>query len=100
MNPRVSGISGPLQGATVSMACGGLSIGRDPSNHLWISDPALWRQHCLLTRKGAQVIIRDLGRRNGTSAHGMAVDEGRLRHGGQSSGGAWALMFLREGGEG
>ena len=99
MNPRVSGISGPLQGATVSMACGELSIGRDPSNHLWISDPALSRQHCLLTRKGDQVIIRDLGSRNGTSVNGMAVDEGQLRHGDQISVGSSVLMFLLEGGE-
>ena len=99
MNPRVSGISGPFRGTAVSMACGELSIGRDPSNHLWISDPALSRQHCLLTRKGDQVFIRDLGSRNGTSVNGMAVGEGQLRHGDQISVGSSVLMFLLEGGE-
>jgi transcriptional regulator with GAF, ATPase, and Fis domain len=99
MNPRVSGISGPFQGATFSLACGELSIGRDPSNHVWISDPALSRQHCLLTRKGDQFIIRDLGSRNGTSVNGMAVDEVQLQHGDQISVGTSVLMFLLEGGE-
>src|SRR5246127_2034581 len=99
MNPRVSGISGPFQGATFSLAGGELSIGRDPSNHVWISDPALSRQHCLLARKGDQFIIRDLGSRNGTSVNGMAVDEVELQNGDQISVGTSVLMFLLEGGE-
>jgi len=99
MNPRVSGISGPFQGATFSLAGGELSIGRDPSNHVWISDPALSRQHCLLARKGDQFIIRDLGSRNGTSVNGMAVDEVELQHGDQISVGTSVLMFLLEGSE-
>src|ERR1700757_4372797 len=99
MNPRVSGISGPFQGATFSVASGEVSIGRDPSNHLWISDLALSRQHCLLMRKGDQFIIRDLGSRNGTSVNGMSIDEVQLQHGDQISIGESVLMFLLEGGE-
>ena len=99
MNPRVSGVSGPFQGVTFSLATGELSIGRDPSNHLWISDPALSRQHCLLTRKGDQFILRDLGSRNGTSVNGMSVDEVQLHHGDQISIGTSVLVFLLEGGE-
>jgi transcriptional regulator with GAF, ATPase, and Fis domain len=99
MNPRISGISGPLQGTTYSLASGELSIGRDPSNHLWISDPALSRQHCLLTRKGDRFFIRDLGSRNGTIVNGMTVDELQLQHGDQISIGTSVLKFLLEGGE-
>ena len=99
MNPRVSGISGPFQGTTYSLASGELSIGRDPSNHLWISDPALSRQHCLLTRKGDRFFIRDLGSRNGTIVNGMTVDELQLQHGDQISIGTSVLKFLLGGGE-
>ena len=99
MNPRISGISGPFQGTTYSLASGELSIGRDPSNHLWISDPALSRQHCLLTRKGDRFFIRDLGSRNGTIVNGMTVDELQLQHGDQISIGTSVLKFLLEGGE-
>jgi transcriptional regulator with GAF, ATPase, and Fis domain len=99
MNPRVSGISGPFQGTTYSLASGELSIGRDPSNHLWISDPALSRQHCLLTRKGDRFFIRDLGSRNGTIVNGMTVDELQLQHGDQISIGTSVLKFLLAGGE-
>jgi transcriptional regulator with GAF, ATPase, and Fis domain len=99
MNPRVSGISGPFQGTTYSLASGELSIGRDPSNHLWISDPALSRQHCLLTRKGDRFFIRDLGSRNGTIVNGMTVDELQLQHGDQIYIGSSVLKFLLAGGE-
>jgi transcriptional regulator with GAF, ATPase, and Fis domain len=99
MNPRVCGISGPFQGATFSLTSEELSIGRDPSNHLWNPDPVLSRQHCLLTRKGDQFILRDLGSRNGTIVNGMTVDELQLQHGDQISIGTSVLVFLLEGGE-
>ena len=99
MNPRVFGISGPFQGATLSVASEELSIGRDPSNHLWIPDPVLSRHHCLLTRKGDQFFIRDLGSRNGTIVNGMTVDELQLRHGDQISIGTSVLLFLLGEGE-
>jgi pSer/pThr/pTyr-binding forkhead associated (FHA) protein len=97
MNPRVFGISGPFQGATLSVASAELSIGRDPSNHLWIPDPVLSRQHCLLTCKGDQFFIRDLGSRNGTIVNGMTVDELQLRHGDQISIGTSVLLIFARG---
>src|SRR5260370_3864200 len=99
MNPRVSGISGPFQGTTFSLTSSEVSIGRDASNYLWISDPALSRWHCLLIRKGEQFTIRDLGSRNGTLVNGMTVDELQLRHGDQISVGGSVLVFLLEGEE-
>ena len=99
MNPRVCGVSGPFQGATFSLAGAEISIGRDPSNQLWIPDPVLSRQHCLLTQKGGQFILRDLGSRNGTIVNGMTVDELELRHGDQICIGTSVLVFLIEGGE-
>ena len=99
MNPRVSGISGPFQGTTCSLASGEVSVGRDPSNQLWVSDPALSRQHCLLTRNGDRYFIRDLGSLNGTVVNGMAVEELQLHHGDQIAIGTSVLKFLLEGGE-
>ena len=97
MNPRVCGLSGPFEGVTLSMASAELSMGRDPSNHLWIPDQVLSRRHCLLTRKGDQFFIRDLGSRNGTLVNGMTVDELQLRHGDQICIGTSVLLFLLEG---
>jgi transcriptional regulator with GAF, ATPase, and Fis domain len=97
MNPRVSGISGPFQGLTFSLSAPEVSIGRDASNQLWISDPALSRRHCLLIRNGEQITIRDLGSLNGTFVNGLTVDELALRHGDQISIGGSVLQFLLTG---
>ena len=50
MNPRVIGVAGPFKGTIFEVPEGGVSIGRDPSNQLWVNDPALSRRHCQLTR--------------------------------------------------
>ena len=73
MNPKVVGVSGPLQGKTLVLSQGEFSIGRDPSNSLWIADPALSRKHCLLVRKDDEIILRDLESRNGTLVNGAPV---------------------------
>jgi Nif-specific regulatory protein len=99
MNPRFYGIAGPVQGATFSVDSEELSMGRDPSNRLWIPDPVLSRHHCLLTRKGDEFFIRDLASRNGTVVNGLTVDELQLRNGDQICIGTSVLLFLLEGDE-
>ena len=94
MNPRLLGIAGPFNGNMVTLAGGEISIGREPSNHLWTVDPALSRRHCLVTRDGEQVTIRDLDSRNGIVVNGMPVKEQPLRHGDQISIGDSVLVFL------
>jgi transcriptional regulator with GAF, ATPase, and Fis domain len=99
MNPRVFGISGPFQGVTHPLPSGELSIGRDPSNHLWVPDPVLSRQHCVISHDGDQFLIRDLGSRNGTIVNGLTVQELRLHQGDQISIGDSVLVFLLDASE-
>lgn len=99
MKPRVLGIGGPLQGTVLAVPEGEASIGREPSNHLWVADPSLSRRHCLLIRKGEAFTIRDLGSRNGTRVNGVPVEEQALRHGDQISVGGSVLVALLEEGE-
>lgn len=99
MNPRVFGISGPFQGVTHPLPSGELSIGRDPSNRLWIPDPVLSRQHCVISHDGDQFLIRDLGSRNGTIVNGLTVQELRLQQGDQISIGDSVLVFLLDASE-
>jgi len=96
MNPRLLGIAGPFHGNVLKLASGEISIGREPSNHLWTVDPALSRRHCLVIRDGEQVTIRDLESRNGTVVNGMPIKEHSLRHGDQISIGDSVLVFLVE----
>jgi transcriptional regulator with GAF, ATPase, and Fis domain len=94
MNPRLLGVAGPFQGTTFLVPAGEVSIGRDSSNQLWTSDPALSRRHCMLVRNGEQFNIRDSGSRNGTQVNGVPVEEYQLCHGDQISVGDSVLIFL------
>jgi transcriptional regulator with GAF, ATPase, and Fis domain len=99
MNPRVLGIAGPFQGTTFSVSEGTVSIGRDPSNDLWIADQSLSRQHCLLVPQDGQFTIRDLGSKNGTRVNGVPVGEQVLHDGDHISVGNSVFSFQLEGGD-
>jgi transcriptional regulator with GAF, ATPase, and Fis domain len=96
MNPRLLGVAGPFRGTTFQLPTGEISVGRESSNHLWVSDPALSRRHCLLLRNGAEFRVRDLGSRNGTQVNGVPVEDYLLSHGDQISVGDSVLVFLLE----
>jgi pSer/pThr/pTyr-binding forkhead associated (FHA) protein len=99
MNSRVLGIAGPFQGMALSLSAKNVSIGRDPSNDLWIADHALSRQHCLLLSQDGQFAIRDLGSKNGTLVNGMPVGEQLLHDGDHISIGDSVFIFQLEEGE-
>jgi len=95
-NPRLLGIGGPLKGTAFPLPAGEVSIGRDSSNQLWVSDPALSRRHCLVIADNGQFSIRDLGSRNGTLVNGVPVEQQQIRHGDQIYIGDSVLVFLLE----
>jgi Nif-specific regulatory protein len=72
------------------------TIGRDPENHCWTSDPSLSRRHCLLRREVDRVTIQDLGSRNGTVVNGIPISEQELQHQDQICIGDSLLVFLTE----
>ncbi|MGB8325557.1 MAG: sigma 54-interacting transcriptional regulator [Candidatus Acidiferrum sp.] len=96
MNPRIIGVAGPFQDTVHSVPEGEVSLGRDSSNQVWFADAALSRRHCVLIRRGAKVVVRDLGSRNGTRVNGMPVDEQELQHGDQITVGASLLLFVHD----
>jgi transcriptional regulator with GAF, ATPase, and Fis domain len=69
-------------------------VGRDPSNLLSISDPALSRRHCSIYLQGEHYGIRDLDSRNGTFVNGTPIQEQPLHHGDQISVGDSVFIFL------
>ncbi|PYX36347.1 MAG: sigma-54-dependent Fis family transcriptional regulator [Acidobacteria bacterium] len=97
MNPRVIGVAGPFKGTIFEVPEGGVSIGRDPSNQLWVNDPALSRHHCQLTRANGQFIVQDLESRNGTLVNGVPVQQQELQHQDKISVGDSVLVFAIEG---
>jgi pSer/pThr/pTyr-binding forkhead associated (FHA) protein len=50
-----------------------LSVGRGPENHLVIRDDSVSTKHCEILTHGAEVIVRDLGSRNGTFIDGVRI---------------------------
>jgi transcriptional regulator with GAF, ATPase, and Fis domain len=96
MDPRIIGISGPLQGQTLSLSEGEVSIGRASNNQVCVIDGALSRQHCLLIRTATEIRIKDLNSRNGTRVNGIPITEQPLQHGDQISLGSSLLVFRQE----
>jgi len=96
-HPKLVGISGPLKDRGVSLTSAEISIGRDPANHLWITDPMLSRQHCAIRRADEQFTICDLGSRNGTLVNGKKISAQALHHRDQVAIGDSVLVFLTEG---
>jgi hypothetical protein len=56
-------------------------VGRHPDCDTQINSHRVSRWHCVLTRDGDDVVVRDLGSRNGTWINGKRVASGRLRPG-------------------
>ena len=96
MQLQLLGIAGPFKGMRFSFAQGETTIGRDPENHCWTSDPSLSRRHCLLRCEADHVSIKDLGSRNGTIVNGIPVSEQELQHQDQICIGDSLLVFLKE----
>ncbi len=49
-------------------------IGRDPDVVVCLDLPTVSRRHAVLTRHGAEVVLRDLGSKNGTAVWGTRLD--------------------------
>ena len=74
-----------------------VTVGRDPSNQIILSDERCSRTHCAVFSEGDKWYIRDLGSSNGTTVNGSPVadaaplDEGTIVHLGATD-----LLFTRE----
>ncbi len=58
-----------------------LVVGRDPTCDLSEADPLLSRRHAEFTVSGDDIVVRDLGSRNGIYLNGARVAEGTLQSG-------------------
>jgi transcriptional regulator with GAF, ATPase, and Fis domain len=96
MKPRLTFITGPLEGTTVALT-DEVSIGRDVSNQLSILDVAVSRHHCLIKKDEETYRVIDLDSFNGTFVNGVPVRDKALEHGDQLSiGDSLALFLLHE----
>jgi adenylate cyclase len=58
------------------------SLGRHPSNTIQLLDKIVSKEHCVIERRAASYVLRDLGSLNGTYINGERVNgERELKHG-------------------
>ena len=96
MRPRLLALSGPLKDSTIALSAGEITIGREASNGIAITDPSVSRKHCLLSGQDGKFHVRDLASRNGTLVNGAAIEERRLEHGDEIATGDSSFLFLVE----
>jgi transcriptional regulator with GAF, ATPase, and Fis domain len=96
LRPRLLVLSGPLKDSTIPLSEAEITIGREASNGIAITDPSVSRKHCLLSGQDGRFRVRDLDSRNGTLVNGAGVEEQWLEHGDQIAAGDSSFLFLLE----
>ena len=95
MNSRLVAVSGALTGEVLPLANDDpVSLGRDASNRIPISDVSVSRRHCAIMAERGQYVIRDLDSRNGTFVNELPVRERVLEDGDQIRIGESVFLFL------
>ena len=96
LRPRLVVLSGPLKDSTIPLPEGEITIGREASNGIAVTDPSVSRKHCRLSCQDGRYRVQDLDSRNGTLVNGSAVEEQWLRHGDGIAAGDSSFLFLEE----
>ncbi|MGO8796921.1 MAG: sigma 54-interacting transcriptional regulator [Candidatus Sulfotelmatobacter sp.] len=94
MRPRLLVLSGPLKDTLIPLSESEITIGREGSNGIPVTDPSVSRKHCQLSWQDGRLQIRDLESRNGTQVNGIVVHEQWLEHGDQIVTGDSSFLFL------
>lgn len=76
---------------------GTVIVGRSPSCEISAADPRLSREHAAFEVVGDEVVVRDLGSRNGTRVNGARISEQRLKAGDTVEVGPFTLQLVEAG---
>jgi pSer/pThr/pTyr-binding forkhead associated (FHA) protein/ribosomal protein L40E len=71
------------------------TIGRSPDCDIFLDDVTVSRRHAVVTRKGNELEIRDLGSLNGTFLNRRRIETGRLGDDDELQIGKYRLTFLQ-----
>jgi transcriptional regulator with GAF, ATPase, and Fis domain len=99
MKPRLLAISGTLAGTVRELTDSQISVGRDETNQLCLTDPTVSRKHCTIRQIDEQFELVDLDSKSGTFVNGMPVRRKLLDHGDTVRLGGVELVFLMHEGE-
>jgi len=96
LRPRLVVLSGPLKDSIIPLSEGEITIGREASNTVAVTDPSVSRRHCVVREQDGKFLVRDLGSRNGTQVNGDSAQEHWLKHGDEIATGDSSFLFLLE----
>lgn len=96
IQPTLTIVKGPQIGETFELNAATITIGRDPSNSVFLNDMTVSRHHAnldLSNVSGGFASIRDLGSLNGTWVDGAIVNEANLKDGSTIQIGTFRMVF-------
>lgn len=95
IQPRLLALSGFPKEVVQVVKDGPLILGRDPSNHVDVRDPAVSRKHCSVTEISSGIFeLADLDSHNGTFVNETKVSNKTLEHGDRIRIGNSEFVFL------
>ena len=94
--PTLTIVKGPMIGEVFELDDDKITLGRDPSNSVFLNDMTVSRRHATMDLSGlatGSVTIEDLGSLNGTWVDGAIVSKASLRDGSTIQIGTFRLVF-------
>lgn len=93
-NPTLSIVKGPHTGTTFVLDSPHMSIGRDPSNSVFLNDMTVSRYHARLElAPDGSALLEDLGSLNGTWVDGAIMNRAHLEDGSTIQIGTFRMVF-------
>lgn len=92
-NPTLSIVKGPHTGTTFVLDTPEITIGRDPSNSVFLNDMTVSRHHAKMHLVPGANSIEDLGSLNGTWVDGAIINRAMLEDGSTIQVGTFCMIF-------
>lgn len=92
-SPVLSIVKGPQTGMAFQTEPVETTIGRDPSNSIFLNDMTVSRAHARILRTAAGSTIEDLGSLNGTWVDGAIINAAPLHDGSSIQIGTFTLIY-------
>lgn len=95
-HPTLSIVKGPHTGSVFELSSNEISLGREPSNSVFLNDMTVSRHHARIDLSGMAsgfATIEDLGSLNGTWVDGAIVNKAMLKDGSTVQIGTFRMVF-------
>ena len=95
-NPSLTIVKGPQMGSNFELTDPDVTIGRDPSNAVFLNDMTVSRRHAKIDLSGIDsgfATVEDLGSLNGTWVDGAIVNKAMLKDGSTVQIGTFRMVF-------